>query len=261
MTAVFAMKSPDGEKDLPEIAATPVAEIPEIIARARAAQVEWGKKTVAQRGRALSKLKTRVLQRAEEIAAQVCDETGKPNVEALLAEVLPSGDVVDYWVDNAEELLEPLDVDIDRMAYPGKSGWIHREARGVIALIQPWNFPVALPLRTIVPALMAGNAVVFKPSEVTPRTGKMLCELFADLLPAGLLALVLGGRDEGEAICRADVDLVVFTGSVASGKKSPPFAQSGSFRARWSSAEKTRRSSSRMRTWSARRMESSGVRS
>jgi acyl-CoA reductase-like NAD-dependent aldehyde dehydrogenase len=219
MAAVFATKSPTGEKELSPVDATPTSEVSEIVARARAAQEKWADMTLTQRTRALSKVKQRVLLKAEEIAQIVTDETGKPEVESLLSEVLPSGDVVDYWVTNAEELLEPLDVEIDRMAYPGKSGWIHREPRGVIALIQPWNFPVALPLRTIIPALAAGNAVVFKPSEVTPRTGKLLASLFADLLPDGLLGLVLGGAEEGEALCRADVDLVVFTGSVASGKK------------------------------------------
>jgi acyl-CoA reductase-like NAD-dependent aldehyde dehydrogenase len=219
MAAVFATKSPTGEKDLPEIDPTPASEVPEIVKRAHDAQKKWADLTIAQRTRVLQKVKTRVLGKAEEIAKIVTDETGKPEVESLLSEVLPSGDVVDYWCANAEELLEPLDVEIDRMAYPGKSGWIHREPRGVIALIQPWNFPVALPLRTIIPALVAGNAVVFKPSEVTPRTGKLLASLFEGLLPDGLLGLVLGGREEGEALCRADIDLVVFTGSVASGKK------------------------------------------
>jgi acyl-CoA reductase-like NAD-dependent aldehyde dehydrogenase len=89
----------------------------------------------------------------------------------------------------------------------------------VIAVIMPWNFPVALPLRTIVPALSAGNAVVFKPSEITPRSGAMIADLFEGVVPDGLLGVVQGAGDVGAALCQADVDLVVFTGSVPTGRK------------------------------------------
>jgi len=83
----------------------------------------------------------------------------------------------------------------------------------------PWNFPFALPLRTIIPALMVGNAIVFKPSEVSARTGRLLHQLFDGLLPDGLFALVQGGGDVGEALCKSGVDVVVFTGSPATGRK------------------------------------------
>jgi acyl-CoA reductase-like NAD-dependent aldehyde dehydrogenase len=83
----------------------------------------------------------------------------------------------------------------------------------------PWNFPFALPLRTIIPALMAGNAVVLKPSEITPRSGARIAALFEGLLPEGLFSVVQGGGDAGASLCAADVDFVVFTGSPASGRK------------------------------------------
>jgi acyl-CoA reductase-like NAD-dependent aldehyde dehydrogenase len=193
--------------------------VTDVVARARAVQRAWGELPVDVRVRRLAPLQDRVLDRARAIAACVHGEVGKPEVEALLGEVLPSADVVRYWTSHVEELLEPVPVDIDRLAYPGKHGTIHREARGVVAVIMPWNFPVALPLRTIVPALLAGNAVVFKPSEVTPKSGALLVELFDGLLPTELLGLVQGAGDVGAALCAAEVDLVVFTGSVATGRK------------------------------------------
>jgi acyl-CoA reductase-like NAD-dependent aldehyde dehydrogenase len=110
-------------------------------------------------------------------------------------------------------------VDIDAIAYPGKEGTIEREARGVVAVIMPWNFPFALPLRTIVPALLAGNAVVFKPSEVSPKSGALVAEVLSGLVPDGVFGIVQGAGDVGGALCEADVDLVVFTGSVATGRK------------------------------------------
>jgi acyl-CoA reductase-like NAD-dependent aldehyde dehydrogenase len=189
------------------------------VARARAAVQAWSETPIEERLRCVARARDRVLERAEAIAACVHEEVGKPDVEALLGEVLPSADVVTYWTQMVGELLQPADVAVDPIAYPGKRGAIHREARGVVAVIMPWNFPVALPLRTIVPALLAGNAVVFKPSEVTPRSGALVVELFTGLLPEGTLEIVQGAGDVGAALCAADVDLVVFTGSVATGRK------------------------------------------
>jgi acyl-CoA reductase-like NAD-dependent aldehyde dehydrogenase len=199
--------------------ATSPHAVPSVVARARAAQRAWAELTPSARAKRLAPLRDRVLDRAEAIAACVRDEVGKPDVEALLGEVLPSADVAVYWTRSIEDMLEPTEVDIDKLSYPSKSGTIFREPRGVVGVIMPWNFPVALPLRTLVPALLAGNAVVFKPSEVAPRSGALVADLFAGLVPEGVLAIVQGGADVGAALCAADVDLVVFTGSVASGRK------------------------------------------
>jgi acyl-CoA reductase-like NAD-dependent aldehyde dehydrogenase len=215
----FATTSPATGSPLADVTATAPSEVPAVVARARGAQAAWADKPVRERARLLCAVKDRVLDRAEAIAKSVHEETGKPEVEALLSEVLPTADVVDYWTDSIEELLDATEVTLDKMSYPGKSGIIFKEPRGVVALITPWNYPVALPLRTLLPALLAGNAVVFKPSEVSPRAGKIVCDLFEGLLPAGVLELVQGGGDVGAALAEADVDLVVFTGSVATGKK------------------------------------------
>jgi acyl-CoA reductase-like NAD-dependent aldehyde dehydrogenase len=222
MTNAMPDKTPEAAPETKHEAtpeATPPSKVASVVARARAAQRAWAELDVAVRARRLAPLKDRVLDRAEAIAACVREEVGKPDVETLLGEVLASADVVTYWTGAIAELLEPSDVEIDRMSYPGKAGTLYREARGVVGVIMPWNFPVALPLRTLVPALLAGNAVVFKPSEVTPRSGAMVADLFAGLLPEGLLGVVQGAGDVGAALCAADVDLVVFTGSVSTGRK------------------------------------------
>jgi acyl-CoA reductase-like NAD-dependent aldehyde dehydrogenase len=197
---------------------TTVADVAPAVARARAAQPAWAALDPSDRAEHVRRVKDRVLARAEEIAALVHDEVGKPTVEVLLGEVLASADVVEYWTASIEELLDRSEVELDPILFPGKSGFIYKEARGVVGLIQPWNFPLALPLRTLVPALLAGNAVVFKPSEVAPRTGALVGELFEGL-PAGVLEIVQGAGDVGAALCTADVDLVCFTGSVATGRK------------------------------------------
>ncbi len=219
MSEVFATTSPAEGKALSPVAATSLSAIGGIISRAREAQLTWAEVPVAKRVKTIAKVKAKLLARAEEIAKLVHDETGKPDVEALLGEVLPSADVVGYWADLVADELEPFEAEIDALSYPKKRGWVHREPRGTIAVIMPWNFPFALPLRTIIPALMAGNAVVLKPSELTPRTGKLIVELFHDLVPEGLVGLVQGGGDAGASVVDGEVDLVVFTGSTTTGRK------------------------------------------
>ncbi len=193
-------------------------EVERIVTRARAAQTAWNELGASARARRLAPLKDRVLERADAIADCLHEEVSKPTVEGLLGEVLPSADLVRYWTRSIPDLLEPTEVELDPIAYPDKSGTIFREPRGVVGVIMPWNFPVALPLRTIVPALLAGNAVVFKPSEVAPRSGALVAGLFAGLVPDGVIQIAQGGADVGAALCSAGVDLVVFTGSVSAGR-------------------------------------------
>jgi len=215
---VFPTTGPAGAT-LADVTATPLDDVSAIVEKARAAQLAWAALDVEQRVKKVAQVRKRILARAEAIAKVVHEETGKPRVEALLGEVLPSADVVTYWAELVADELEPFEAELDALSYPKKAGLVHREPRGTLALIMPWNFPFALPLRTILPALMAGNAIVFKPSEISPRVGKAIVDLFDGLLPPGLLGLVQGGGDAGARLCESDVDLVVFTGSPASGRK------------------------------------------
>jgi len=217
--AIFSSTSPATGAALSDVVATPLEGIAAIVEKARAAQAEWAATDIHKRIKAISAVKNRILARAEATAKTIHEETGKPEVEALLGEILASADVVSYWADIVADELEPFEAEIDQLSYPKKSGLIHRDPRGTIGVIMPWNFPFALPLRTLIPALLAGNAIVFKPSEVTPRSGKLVVELFEGLVPAGLIGLVQGGGDAGARLCASDVDLVVFTGSPASGRK------------------------------------------
>ena len=217
--SVFPSTSPRDGSALPPVRATAAADIEAIVASAHAAQELWAARTLEARIEALQAFKGRLLDRGTELARLISLETGKPEVEALLAEVLASADVVEAWCKHVGPWLEDEPVALDPTSYPKKEAWITRVPRGVVAVIMPWNYPLALPLRTIVPALLAGNAVVFKPSEVTPRVGAVIGECFHGLLPDGLFATVQGGREVGAALVAARVDLVAFTGSVAAGRK------------------------------------------
>lgn len=101
-----------------------------------------------------------------------------------------------------------------------RASYLHRPPRGVVGIIAPWNFPLNLPFGTAAMALMAGNAVVLKPSEFTPLIAERTRQVWVDAgVPADLLGVVYGYGDVGAALVDAGVDMVEFTGSVATGKK------------------------------------------
>ncbi len=198
---------------------TSPAEIPDILGRARRGQVEWAVQPLRVRCRLLRRLRETIYARRQEIADVVTRESGKPRVEALFADVLGSLDTVGYYAAQAPKLLRPERVPHHNPAVKAKSGWLHYEPYGVIGLIAPWNYPLAIPLGQIAPAVVAGNAVVLKPSELTPWCGALIEELFAQAgFPPGVVQAMQGRGELGAALIEALPDKVVFTGSVATGK-------------------------------------------
>ena len=216
---MFSTISPLDGSALELVEPTPPESIARLVSRARDAQASWAVKPLTERMEAIYKVKDRILDGGESIARVLRAECGKPEGESWTAEVLPNADLVEHWVDGIEDALAPEEIHLDPMSYPGKTGAIHAVPRGVIVLITPWNFPVAIPLRTIVPALLAGNAVIFKPSEHSPRAGALIAKLFEGLLPHDVLTLVQGAGEVGAALVDSKPDLVVFTGSVPTGRR------------------------------------------
>jgi len=125
-----------------------------------------------------------------------------------------------YFAQASESLLRPQKIDIGQYGMMGRSSSIRFKPLGVVGIISPWNFPLATPLDEVVMALMAGNAVVLKPSELTPLIAVKIGELFSRAgLPTGLLEIVTGDGSTGAALVEARVDKIMFTGSVATGKR------------------------------------------
>jgi succinate-semialdehyde dehydrogenase/glutarate-semialdehyde dehydrogenase len=200
--------------------ATPPAEVAQIVERARCAQADWAAQSIRARCALARRLRETIYARRQEIAEVVTRETGKPRVEALLADVLVSLDMAGYYAAQAAKLLRPERVPHHNPAVKLKSGWLHYEPYGAIGVISPWNYPLAVPLGQIVPAVVAGNAVVLKPSELTPWCGALVEELFARAgFPAGVVQVIQGGGELGAALIEAAPDKVIFTGSVATGKR------------------------------------------
>jgi acyl-CoA reductase-like NAD-dependent aldehyde dehydrogenase len=202
------------------IPATPLSAIPAIFETARAAQKEWSARTLRERCAMLRKLRDAIFERRDDIANTVTRETGKPRAEAILAEILLALDTADFLARQAPRWLRPERIPHHNIALKVRSGWLEFDPQGVVAIISPWNFPFSIPMTELIPALVAGNAVVLKPSELTPSSGALVGELIdrADF-PKGLVQILQGGGEVGAAIIEAGPAKVFFTGSVATGRR------------------------------------------
>ncbi|MGH9774558.1 MAG: aldehyde dehydrogenase family protein [Candidatus Acidiferrales bacterium] len=200
--------------------ATPIEEIQHIFETARSAQSEWQARSVRKRCESLLCLRDSMFSRRAEIAEVICRETGKPRVEALFAEIMLALDLVEFYARRAPAWLAPERVPHHNLALKAKRGFLLHEPWGVVLIISPWNYPFSIPLSGIAPALAAGNAVVLKPSELTPGCGEIIGDLLAHAdIPAGLVQIAQGGGEVGAALVEHGPDKVIFTGSVATGRR------------------------------------------
>ena len=209
-----------------------VAEIPQYIRDARAAQREWAAHSLSERCAFISGLKDALFARRHEVAEAITREVGKPKIEALLGDVMVALDTAAYFGDaqRVAHMLRPEETSHGNLAMKSKRGALRYEPYGVIGIISPWNYPLAVSLGQIIPALVAGNTVLLKPSEFTPHCGAIIGELCAEAsLPAGALQILQGRGDVGAALLEppeadasarsSHIDKLVFTGSVPTGRK------------------------------------------
>ncbi len=183
------------------------------VARARAAQPEWEALSLDERVEKLLPAGPAMLERAEELGELLCREMGKPRSEAI-------GEVkacADGWEKELREIAEALKPQVIEDEHTRST--VYRDPLGVCAAITPWNFPILMPHWLLLPALVAGNTVVFKPSEETPLIGQAYADALAACLPEDVLITVHGADEQGKALVAAEVDMIVFTGSLEVGKK------------------------------------------
>lgn len=196
------------------------SEIVAAVDRARAAQDAWARLSYGERARFILRAREIILEQLDEIAKLISRETGKPPAEATSMEIVPTLDLMNHFAKNTESLLERRKIDIGQYGLMGRSSYVVHKPLGVVGIISPWNFPWATPLDEIVMALMAGNAVVVKPSELTPLTALKIADVFKQAqLPEGLLAILTGDGSTGAALVESGVNKIMFTGSVNTGKR------------------------------------------
>jgi succinate-semialdehyde dehydrogenase/glutarate-semialdehyde dehydrogenase len=154
------------------------------------------------------------------VAEAITREAGKPVAEALTTEVLVVLDAARFLIDNAYRLLRDEPVPHGNLATKLKSGLLVREPYGVVGIISPWNYPFSIPANQTLAALVAGNAVVLKPSEFTSLVAVELRSLLhAAGVPEDVFHVMVGDGATGAALVQSSIDKLVFTGSVASGKR------------------------------------------
>lgn len=196
------------------------AEVRKSVSEARSAQVAWATSSFAERSEVILRARKITLEQLNEIGELIAQETGKPVAEAISMEVVPSLDLMHYFAHQSAELLRPEKIPLGLYNLMGRSSRVVFKPLGVIGIISPWNFPWATPLAEVVMSLMAGNAAVVKPSELTPLTALKIAEVFHQAkLPQGLLGVTTGAGATGAALVTAGVNKIMFTGSVETGKR------------------------------------------
>ena len=190
------------------------------VALARKVQSNWARKSFGERARVVLRARELVLAEIEEIATLISHETGKPIAEAISMEITPTLDLMYYFARHTAKLLKSQKIDIGQYGLMGRSSRIVYRPIGVVGIISPWNFPWATPLDEVVMALMAGNAMVVKPSELSSLTALKIADVFKRAgLTEGVLQIITGDGSTGAALVEAGVDKILFTGSVATGKR------------------------------------------
>lgn len=213
----WAIKSPADLKDKIIEVKFSNAAVARACEAAQKAYSQWSRLTLEERKSFLLKLKTVFLARQEEMAALISRETGKPLWESK-TEAAGLASKIDITLEHSLKLVAEEKVE---NALPGIDGYIRHRSRGVMAVVGPFNFPAHLPNGHIIPALIVGNTIVFKPSEKTPAVGQLMAECFhAAGFPPGVFNLVQGQVEVGKRLVQSDkVDGVLFTGSYEVGLK------------------------------------------
>lgn len=203
-----------------QVESTAVNQIGRIVSEARIAQSEWNAMPLNSRGQLLRKFGETLLSRRKIVAELISRENGKPVVEAYTSEIIPALDFVKYYTAGSRKILRRRGVRIGIPLLKTKKAFVRFEPVGVVGIISPWNYPLMLPLGQIVPALMAGDAVIFKPSEFTPLVGGLIGDFMWEAgIPKKLFSVVQGGAEVGAALVSSGLDKLFFTGSTATGRK------------------------------------------
>lgn len=187
-------------------------------ARARVASQQIAGMSLAERAACLERLAHEVLARKEALVAQVVAETGKCRTDALVSEIFTACDMLHHYAKVGPKQLRDRAVPTPLLLM-GKKGVIQYEPLGVVLIISPWNYPLALAFAPFAGAFMAGNAVLYKPSEWTPLRGVVEEIVQAAGLPENALQVVYGGKETGRCLIDGRPDKVMFTGSTRGGRE------------------------------------------
>ncbi|MEA2279311.1 MAG: hypothetical protein QOC78_4271 [Solirubrobacteraceae bacterium] len=195
------------------------AQVAELARAARAAQPAWEALGFEGRGRVLRRMQKWLVDHSERVIETIVAETGKAYEDAQLADYMYGVSAFGFWAKRAPGYLADERVRTAMPLLKGKKLVLRHRPLGLVGVIGPWNYPLTNSFGDAIPALAAGNAVILKPSEVTPLTSLLLVEgLRASGMPEGVFAVATGRGATGEALID-EVDMIMFTGSTATGRK------------------------------------------
>ena len=194
-----------------EVQASSLKDINNAVSLAKAAFPSW-KET--KRIALLKKLSELLEKEKENFIAIIMKEIGKPRIEAE-TEILDTLGEIEYYC-NKE--IKGIEIEFNKDSFPNTEGVVKFEPFGVIGIISPWNYPLSLPMWTIIPTLLAGNTIVYKPSENSSLTGQMINKAINHIFTKGVFNTIYGNETVGKILVKSDIDKLFFTGSVEAGK-------------------------------------------
>jgi acyl-CoA reductase-like NAD-dependent aldehyde dehydrogenase len=214
------LRSTSDNQPFHEITVSTREDVEAALVRARAAQREWAKVPIAERASIVRGAIDRLVEHRAEIVETVRQDTGKTRAEVFMVEIISACDAINHWSSCAERDLSDEERKTHAFMRPFKKLMMHYRPLGVVGIITPWNGPFALAVNPSVQALLAGNAVLLKPSEVAPRSADWTARILHEAgVPKDVMQVLHGDGETGAALVNAGVQKISFTGSVATGKK------------------------------------------
>ncbi|HEV2724256.1 MAG TPA: succinic semialdehyde dehydrogenase [Thermoleophilaceae bacterium] len=213
------VENPATGKVVGTVARMTAADVREVASRARAAQPGWEAMGYDGRAQVLLRAQKWLLDNSRRVIDTIVSETGKTYEDAQIAEIGYAAPAFGFWAKNAPRFLADERVSVSSPTLTGKRVVVRYRPLGVVGVIGPWNYPLTNSFGDCIPALAAGNAVILKPSEITPLTSLLMVEMLEECgLPADVYQVVTGPGDVGAELID-HVDFVMFTGSTATGRK------------------------------------------
>ena len=215
----IAVDSPATGQTIGHVADMSADQVADIAARAREAQPAWGARSFEERAALMYELRSWLIANRQKMLDTIMGETGKAREDAFIPEIMFTADSLGFWAKKAPKFLADERVRPHSPLLIGKKMFVRYKPVGLVGVIAPWNYPLTNGFGDCIPALMAGNAVVLKPSEVTPLTSLLIAEgAKAAGFPDGVFQVATGRGETGSALID-HVDHLMFTGSSKTGKK------------------------------------------
>ena len=212
--------NPANGEEVGRVRVSAPGDVVTVVERSREVFHKWKITSFAKRKELIMRAREEILTDIDGIAKLISAESGKPFGEAISMEIAPVLDLMQWVARSAEKMLKPRRIGIGVYGLFGRASKVVYKPLGVVGIIPAWNYPFSIPLGEAAMAVMAGNSVVIKPSELTPLVGEKILEIFEKAgSPDGLVQVVHGAGETGAALVEAAPDKVMFTGSVATGKK------------------------------------------